>query len=82
MLLISHIIIALLSLVAAAAAFFKPSQVTLRASYILVGLTLASGTALVITLPAHLMQTCVTGLTYLAFVFSAILAARHKLVRG
>jgi len=81
MLLIAHIIIALSSLVAAGFALLKPSTRRLRTSYILVGLTVATGTVLTVQLPAHLLHTCVTGLVYLGVVFTAIIAARLKLAR-
>jgi hypothetical protein len=82
MLLIIHISIALLSLVSAGFALIKPNSSRLRTSYVLVGLTLASGTILTATLPAHLLQACATGLVYLAVVFMAIIAARLKMARA
>ncbi len=81
MLLISHIIIALFSLVYTLYLFFYPSKPGLITSYVLVALTVISGTALVIIKPAHMTQTCVTGLVYLAVIFSGIIAVHHKLAK-
>ena len=82
MLLILHISIALSSLAVAGLAYFKPNQTSLRTSYALVGLTAATGTILTIQMPAHLMQTCATGLVYLGVVFTAIVSARQKLANN
>lgn len=81
MLLISHILIALTSLLTAGLAFFKPTTKRLRISYVLVGLTVASGSVLIVERPAHMVQSCTTGLVYLAVVFAAIIAAHYKLAR-
>lgn len=81
MLLIIHILIALSSLLVAGLAYFRPSAGRLHASYALVFLTVATGTVLTVSLPAHLMQSCVTGLMYLSVVFVAIFAARLKLIQ-
>jgi hypothetical protein len=82
MLLIIHITIALSSLIATGLAFFVPTNGKLRASYSLVGLTVASGTVLIVARPTHLVQSCTTGLLYLGLVFTGIILARQKLVRG
>ena len=82
MLLILHIAIALSSLVTTGLAFFAPTNLKLRASYALVGLTVATGTVLIVTRPAHMVQSCTTGLVYLGLVFTSIILARQKLVRG
>lgn len=79
MILILHIVIALSSLLYTTYAFFLPSARKLQVSYGLVGLTLASGTFLVIRNPAHLLQSCTTGFLYLAIVTVGIITARHKL---
>lgn len=74
-----HIFVALSSLVYATYLYFSPSLSKLRVSYTLVGLTLISGTYLVMSKPAHLLQACLTGLVYLGVVSVAIALARHKL---
>jgi len=75
MILLFHIIVALSSLVSSGLAFFYPSQTKLNTSYILVALTLLSGTQLVISKPAYMTQTCAEGLVYLGVVAFAIISA-------
>lgn len=79
MLLLTHVVIALASVVLTGLAYIQPSQAKLHSSYALVGLTLASGTALVITTHSALLSSCMTGLFYLGIVLSGIVAARRKL---
>jgi hypothetical protein len=74
-----HITIALLSVIYTAYVYFAPSKRKLRVSYTLVALTVASGTWLVVANPAHMVQSCITGLTYLGVIFFGIALARHKL---
>lgn len=79
MVLLLHIIIALTSLVFTTYLFFSPSKRKLQFSYGLVGLTVASGTILVVTQPAHLLQACVSGLVYISVVLAALALTRRKL---
>jgi hypothetical protein len=79
LLLLSHIIIALSGLAVTTVAYFRPSKALLQTSYALAGLTLASGTYLTIISPAHIMQTCITGLVYFGFVTYGIVSVRKKL---
>lgn len=81
MILVAHIVIALASLVVAAAAFLAPGRNVLRLSYSLVGGTVASGFYLVLIEPVHILHVCVSGLIYLAIASWGIVAARNKLVR-
>ncbi len=81
MILLAHIIIALVSLGSTTYAFFHPTRLTLRISYLLVALTVATGTYLILMSPAHMLQTCTTGLVYLGVVTLGILAARQRLAR-
>ena len=74
--LIIHILIALFSLGSATFALITPTQRKLFVSYVLVALTLASGTYLVISLHAPLVRTCESGLAYLAVV-GVLLAVTH-----
>jgi len=78
-LLIAHIIIALSSIVLTAYLFVAPSRSKLYASYGLVGLTIATGTDLVISAHARLVSACMTGLVYLAFISVALVISRHRL---
>jgi hypothetical protein len=79
MLLLIHILVALAGIVAAAWAYLKPSASKLRISYELIGLTLISGTVLVISAHSNLHDACIAGLTYLAVTLSATALAHRKL---
>ncbi len=81
MILALHITIALLSLIYTGVVYFSPSQAKLRGSYVMVSLTVASGTWLIIANPAHMVQSCFTGLAYLGVVFFGIAMARQKLAK-
>jgi hypothetical protein len=74
-----HIGVALSGLLVTTIAYFRPSVGLLRTAYVLAGLTLASGTYLMVLSPSHLMQACITGLVYFAFVTFGIVSARKKL---
>jgi len=79
MLLLTHIFIALISIVFTAITFITPSALKIRVSSWLVGLTLATGTVLVISTKSALMQACMTGLVYLGINLLGIIAAMRKL---
>lgn len=81
MILIIHILIALSSIAYASYMFFAPSRSKFVVSYSLVGMTLVSGSFLVLLQPAHMAQACVSGLAYTAFVLVAIVAAKRRLVK-
>jgi len=74
-----HVLIALASIVAATAALIRPSTTKLRTSYVLVGLTLASGFYLVWSAPSHMLEACLSGVAYLSVVSLGLVLARHKL---
>jgi hypothetical protein len=79
MILVLHIAVALSSVVCSSLGFFIPSKFKLVATYILIGLTLISGTFLVITTHAPVLQSCVSGLVYVSIVSAGTLAMRRKL---
>lgn len=81
MLLIAHIIIALTSLVVTGATYFAPSKTKLFVSYFFVAGTFVSGTALIVSKPTHLMQSCIEGLLYLGLVATGLILARYKLAK-
>ena len=58
---------------------FFPSRAKLYASYALIGLTLATGTFLVISLHSPILKTCMTGLAYLALVSSVLWIGQRRL---
>jgi len=63
-------------------AFFFPSRTGLRVTYGLVALTFASGFWLVLIMPAHMAEVCVTGLIYIAYVSCALVLSRNKLAKA
>jgi hypothetical protein len=82
MILITHILIALLSVAAATYIIFKPSKNSLYATYALIASTLVTGTFLVISSSAHVLQSCLTGLVYVSIVSVGVVAAHVKLSRS
>lgn len=80
MILTAHIVIAIASLILAVYALFAPTRRKLTVSYVLIALTVISGTYMIVVAPAHMMQACVSGLVYLSAVFVLIASARRKLV--
>jgi hypothetical protein len=79
MLVLLHVIIALSSIGFSTYLFFFPSHVKLRISYGLIIATLASGTYLVWSTHAPLIQACTTGLIYLGIVSVGVASAHYKL---
>lgn len=81
MALLTHIIIAFASLGYSAYLFFLPSKTGVRLSYILTGLTLASGTFLTVSTRSHMLEACVMGLFYLGLTIFGIVSAKQKLAQ-
>ncbi len=79
MILITHIIIALLSIVATTWLAFAPSKRKQYVSYGLITLTLTTGTYLVISMHAHLLSACLSGLFYLAVALSGVAVGAYRL---
>jgi hypothetical protein len=79
MVILIHVIIALTSIVIASLTFFRPSFRKLAVSYGFVVATIASGTYLLITSPSHILQSCLSGLTYLTVVSLVTIASHIRL---
>lgn len=79
MILIPHIIIALSSLVYAGYVFIKPSKSKFYFSYALIASTFISGIFLIISKPAHMVQSCIMGLLYLGVVSIITVFAWRKI---
>jgi len=79
MILLLHIVIASLSVFYTVYAFFFPTQNKLKLSYLLLALTIISGGYLIVTMPAHMTQTCETGLAYVGVMLIGILAIKHRI---
>lgn len=82
MVVLLHVIIALSSITLSSYLFFKPSKKAMKASYGLIAGTVASGSYLIVTSPAHMLETCTVGLIYLGIVVAATLATRAKLAHA
>lgn len=79
MLIISHVVIALLSMLVTGLLYLRPSSSKLISSYVLVASTLVSGTYLVISTHSPMVSSCITGVIYLTAVSLVIALSRHKL---
>jgi hypothetical protein len=74
-----HVIIALVSMAYATVLLVRPGKASFGAHYALIGATIATGTYLLISSPAHMIETCTMGLLYSGFVGVLTVAARNKL---
>lgn len=81
MVLIIHIIVALASLLSSTISFIKPSKTKINVTYGLVGMTIVSGTYLVVSTHAPILPSCEAGLIYVGIALSGVLLARHRLAR-
>lgn len=79
MIVLIHVTIALISILHTTITFFIPSKRKLQIANYLVGATLASGTYLVISTHAAMLQACTTGLIYLSGVSLGLFLAHRKL---
>lgn len=79
MLIVTHIVFALLSLVQSTTAVVIPSRMAIRTSYALSAATLASGSYLVWSTHAALVSSCTTGLMYLAVIGALTAVAKKRL---
>lgn len=77
-----HIVIALFSVFYTIYVFFNPSKQKLNISYVLIALTVISGTYLAVILPAHITQTCETGLVYISVILAGVFAVKYKLAKN
>jgi len=78
MLLLSHLAIALTSIIVATLCLFAPTAARLKLNYSLMAATLASGTALVWVTKAPLLASCLSGLGYLGLVGALTGLARYR----
>jgi hypothetical protein len=79
--LLIHIAIAISSIGFTGFSFLHPSKRKLLFSYLWVAATIATGSYLVVIKPSHMVSACITGLVYLGFVMSGIIATHVKLAR-
>lgn len=81
MVLLIHVGIALISVGITTFVCLWPTQTRLRISYGLVAATLASGTYVVVSSGAAILQACLSGLFYLGLVSVGLVTAHHSLVK-
>lgn len=74
-----HVAIALSSVAFATYLWVRPSKRKLYASYALAGLTLSSGTYLVLSARSHMLEACMMGIVYFAIISTATVAAHRAL---
>ncbi len=74
-----HIVVALGSVFCTGYALLSPSGPKLRTSYILLGLTIASGSTMIALKPRLLAQVCEEGLAYTGLMLLGIYAVRFRL---
>ena len=79
MIILVHVTIALLGLAQATYGLIAPSRGKLQATYALTGATFASGSYLVWHLHAPVLQSCLSGLTYLGLILAATLATHYRM---
>lgn len=80
MLLAVHILVAVAGLACSTAAVVTPSKRKINSTFGLIGLTLISGTFLVIQTHASILHSCIAGLAYSGIASAGALAASRKLV--
>lgn len=79
MIIITHIFLAILSILTATYVLFKPSYKGLIFSYLMVGSVLISGTYLVVSTKSSILSACITGLAYTVLVTATLLFAEKRL---
>jgi hypothetical protein len=79
MLLLTHLVIALSSLIYTTYLYVRPSRAKVKVAYVLVAGTLASGTWLVVGTHAALLSSCISGLVYLGAVTVGLALSARKL---
>jgi len=60
---------------------FRPSNIKIKASYVLISLTLGSGTILGFASHANMLSTCTSGLVFLAGSLVAVIISQKRLAR-
>ena len=81
MIIVTHIAIALLSILWATYLYAAPTKNKMYTVFGLIGGTLASGIVLVVSTGSPILKSCITGVAYLAIVLTMTLLAGRKLAR-
>lgn len=82
MLVLIHVIIAVISCIYTSYIYFSPSKKKISFSYFLIASTLGTGTYLTITMPSHMVQSCVMGIFYVCFVAAITISAHRKIAHS
>lgn len=81
MIILTHVILALLSLALSTTNYFIPTKTKLTTSYILAIGTLASGVVLIVANNASVLRTCLTGIAFFGVVTILNEFARKKIAQ-
>jgi hypothetical protein len=81
MLLLIHILSALGGIGLTTYSYLAPSVTKIRYSYGLVLLTIASGTIIIVKNHLSILSICLSGLLYVGFTVSGLVAASRRLAR-
>jgi len=82
MLIFTHVLVAFLGLAQATYGLVSPSKAKIRITYVFTAATIGSGTYLVWHLHAPILQSCLSGLTYLGLIIAATAATQRRLARA
>lgn len=82
MLLLLHILTALTSVGFTVYLYFSPSTAKLRVSYGLLAGTISTGTVLVVVTHSPILQSCITGLSFVGISLVGILLTKHKMAKS
>ncbi|HSX00298.1 MAG TPA: hypothetical protein VLH38_04645 [Patescibacteria group bacterium] len=80
--LLLHILTAITCAGFSAYLYFSPSRSKLRMSYGLLAGTVGTGTYLVVSSHAPIVQSCVTGLTFVGASLIGVVLAKRKLAKA
>jgi hypothetical protein len=82
MMLILHVCIAISSILQTSYMLIAPSKLGLRISYTLMGLTLTSGTYLILSTGTHMLEACLMGVVYIGFAAYGIVRTQRTLAKN
>ena len=81
MLLVIHILAALGGIGMSTYSFLTPSLAKFRVSYALVMMTFMTGTIIIVKDNLSILSVCLSGLLYIGFTVSGLIAASHRLAK-
>lgn len=80
--LLLHVVVALVSVAYTTYACISPTRSRLHLSYVLIGLTLLTGTYLAVLNPGQLLQACISGVIYVTVMSAATTLSRYRMTRA